>query len=275
MNNKRKLIALVLAFSMILACVALTGCGDDKKKDEKKGGDLGTTKAGVLTVGLDDTFAPMGYREKGKLVGFDIDLAKAVGKKMGYKVKFRPISWDAKDLELKSRKIDCIWNGMSITPEREKKMSLSKKYLNNKILLMTNKKNVKIEKETDLNKYKIGTQADSSALQVLQKKEEYSNFKENITEYKDYDKAILDLKAGRTDVIAIDQVLGEFKNKNMKGILSVCKYDLGNDFYVIGFRKGDTKLRDEVNKAIKALIDNGEAEEISKKWFGKNIVIFK
>lgn len=272
----KRFIALAFTLLMIFFVVFITGCNDEQNKsDDVKGGlDLG--KEGVFTVGLDDTFAPMGFRDdKGKLVGFDIDLATAVAKEMGLKIEFKPINWDAKDMELKSKNIDCIWNGMSQTPEREKAMSLSKKYLNNKIILMTQKDDVVVENAADLAKYNIGTQADSSALEMLGKNEKYNDFKDKITEYKSYDDAILDMKAGRIDVIAIDQVLGEYKNKNMGEAMKSLEYNLGDDFYVIGFRKDDKELTKSVNEAIKTLIDNGEAAKISEKWFGKDIVVFK
>lgn len=275
-NINKRFIALAFVLLMIFSVVFITGCNDEQNKfDDVKGGlDLG--KEGVFTVGLDDTFAPMGFRDdKGKLVGFDIDLATAVAKEMGLKIEFKPINWDAKDMELKSKNIDCIWNGMSQTPEREKAMSLSKKYLNNKIILMTQKDDVVVENAADLAKYNIGTQADSSALEMLGKNEKYNDFKDKITEYKSYDDAILDMKAGRIDVIAIDQVLGEYKNKNMGEAMKSLEYNLGDDFYVIGFRKDDKELTKSVNEAIKTLIDNGEAAKISEKWFGKDIVVFK
>ncbi len=275
-NINKRFIALAFVLLMIFSVVFITGCNDEQNKsDDVKGGlDLG--KEGVFTVGLDDTFAPMGFRDdKGKLVGFDIDLATAVAKEMGLKIEFKPINWDAKDMELKSKNIDCIWNGMSQTPEREKAMSLSKKYLNNKIILMTQKDDVVVENAADLAKYNIGTQADSSALEMLEKNEKYNDFKDKITEYKSYDDAILDMKAGRIDVIAIDQVLGEYKNKNMGEAMKSLEYNLGDDFYVIGFRKDDKELTKSVNEAIKTLIDNGEAAKISEKWFGKDIVVFK
>lgn len=275
-NINKRFIALAFVLLMIFSVVFITGCNDaQNKSDDVKGGlDLG--KEGVFTVGLDDTFAPMGFRDdKGKLVGFDIDLATAVAKEMGLKIEFKPINWDAKDMELKSKNIDCIWNGMSQTPEREKAMSLSKKYLNNKIILMTQKDDVVVENAADLAKYNIGTQADSSALEMLGKNEKYNDFKDKITEYKSYDDAILDMKAGRIDVIAIDQVLGEYKNKNMGEAMKSLEYNLGDDFYVIGFRKDDKELTKSVNEAIKTLIDNGEAAKISEKWFGKDIVVFK
>lgn len=270
----KKLVAGVLSLAMVFGVCTMTSCG----KEEVTADPLKqTTTEGVLVVGLDDTFAPMGYRdENNDLVGFDIDLANAVGEELGMKIEFQPISWDAKDLELKSGNIDCIWNGMSVTPERLEAMSLSKKYLNNNIVLMTDKGNdVVIENAKDLAGYKIGTQADSAALEMLMANEEYDNFKDNITEYGDYDKALLDLKAGRVDVIAIDQVLGEFKNNNLGGELDTCDYAVGEDAYAIGFRKENPELRDLVNDAIKKVIDNGKAEQISNKWFGKNIVIFE
>ena len=272
----RKFIALGFVALMVLSAIFITGCNDDKKTSDDGEDKYDLGKEGTFTVGLDDTFAPMGFRDdKGELVGFDIDLATAVAKEMGLEIKFKPINWDAKDMELKSKNIDCIWNCMSQTPEREKAMSLSKKYLNNKIILMTQKDDVKVDNAADLAKYNIGTQADSSALEMLGKNESYNDFKDKITEYKSYDDAILDMKAGRIDVIAIDQVLGEYKNKNMGEAMRSLKYNLGDDFYVIGFRKDSKALTKAVNEAIKTLIDNGEAAKISEKWFGKDIVVFK
>ncbi len=262
---------------LIAGSIGLSGCGNND--DANKGDDFKSQLAqeGKLIVGLDDTFAPMGFRdENGELVGFDIELAKEVGKELGVEVEFKPIAWASKELELKSKNIDCIWNGMSVTPEREKSMALSNKYLDNTIILMTEKgKDVKIAKEADLKKYKIATQDDSSALETMKRLDSYKDIEKNISTYPDYDKALLDLKAGRVDVIAIDQVLGEYKNTNLNGSLEVLEYKLGNDAYAIGFRKDDEKLRDAVNDALKKVIDNKKAEEISMKWFNKNIVIFE
>ena len=105
--------------------------------------------------------------------------------------------------------------------------------------------------------------------------EEYENFKDNIKEYSTYDAAIMDLKAGRVDVVVIDQVLGEYTNNNLNGAMKECEYSLGDDYYVIGCAKGNTALVDALNTAIKELIDDGTAAEISEKWFGKDIVVFE
>ena len=266
---KKKLFCLTLSALLALGLFTLTGCGNS---EEEAGAEQET-----FVVGLDDTFAPMGFRdEDGELIGFDIDLANKVGEALGMKVEFKPIDWDAKDMELKSGTIDCVWNGMSITPERKEKMSLSDKYLNNKIVLMTlADSDLDVTKADQLADLKIGTQVDSSALKMLQENEAYDSFKANITEYDSYDTAIMDLKAGRIDVIAVDQVLGEYKNKNLGGEMKECTYDLGDDYYVIGFAKDNTELRDRVNEAMEKLVEDGSAAEISEKWFGKNIVVFE
>lgn len=268
-----------IAFGGLLIAGVLTtaSCGN---KDVKSSDDYKKQVAteGTIVIGLDDTFAPMGFRdEKGDLVGFDIDLAKKVGEELGLKVEFKPISWEAKELELKSKNIDAIWNGMSVTPERKENMALSNKYLDNTIILMKLKEDgdVEIKQEADLKKYKIATQADSAALETMKRSDKFDEFKENITEYPDYDKAILALKSKRVDAIAIDQVLGEYKNKNLGEALETCEYKLGDDAYAIGFRKGDIALKDAVNKALEKLVKDKVGEEISNKWFGKNIMIFR
>ena len=142
-------------------------------------------------------------------------------------------------------------------------MALSDKYLNNKIVLMAlADSDTDVTEASQLADFKIGTQVDSSALQMLKENSEYESFKENISEYDTYDTAIMDLKAGRIDVIAVDQVLGEYTNNNLGGEMKECTYSLGDDYYVIGFAKDNTELRDKVNEAVKALIDDGTAAKI-------------
>ena len=165
---------------------------------------------------------------------------------------------------------------MSITPERKESMALSDKYLNNKIVLMTlADSSLDVTSADQLADLEIGTQVDSSALEMLKSNEAYESFKDNVNEYDTYDTAIMDLKAGRVDVIAVDQVLGEYTNNNLGGEMKECTYSLGDDYYGIGFAKDNTQLRDQVNEAIGTLNKNGKAAEISEKWFGKNIVVFE
>ncbi len=303
----KKTLALLLALMMCL--VAFTACGGDdesstasteskadststdasaESKADTTSSDVSTeSKAdiadagwtyiennGKIVVGLDDTFAPMGFRdEANKLVGFDIDLANAVGEVLGVAVEFKPIDWNAKEMELSEKKIDCIWNGMSATPARQESMALTNKYLNNRIVIMTLNGDVKVASAADLANYKIGTQTDSAALEVIEANEAYASYKDNVTTYPTYDEAILDMETGRIDCIVVDEVLGEYKNSKRETKLVLCEYDFGDDFYAIGCRKEDTDVAAKINDAIATLIENGKAAEISNKWFGKDIVI--
>ena len=272
MKNRamKKLACLALALTMICLCAA---CAAPEAAADGDGSWTYIEEKGTLIVGLDDTFAPMGFRdEAGELVGFDIDLANAVGEYLGVEVVFQPIDWSAKEMELAGKKIDCIWNGMSITPERQESMNLSNAYLNNTIILMENE-GVDLTDKAQLQGLRIGTQAESSALEVLKADEAYESFQDNILEYATYDEALMDMAAGRLDVLAIDQVFGEYKNSKLETPYGVSPLSLADDLYAIGMRKGEDALTEKVNEALAALIENGTAAEISLQWFGKDIVI--
>ncbi len=269
----KKTVFLALSF-----CFALAVClsGQTARAGEKL---PGLANPGKLVVGLDDTFAPMGFRDPaGNLVGFDIDLAKAVGQQLGLEVVFQPVEWSAKEMELAARNVDCLWNGMSRTKEREVSMTLSKNYLNNKLVIMTNP-GVKIEKMEDLAKYQVGTQAASSSLEVVKASPVFPLIVEKLHEYATYDECILDMQAGRIDAMIVDEVLGQYKNKNLGTALKIAPVDFGDDLYVIGFRRtipdnsDNEKLRQAVENAIQAVIDSGKGKEISDKWFGANLLL--
>lgn len=277
-SGNKKIWSLMFALVMVLSLIALTGCGGNGGEGETAeltGWEYIQDK-GEMIVGLDDTFAPMGFRdESNNLVGFDVDMAKAMGEILGVTITFQPIDWDSKELELNSKRIDVIWNGLSVTPERMENMSMSKMYLNNSNIVMTFNPEVVIDKEEDMAKYKIGTQADSSALHVMEASDLFDSYSQNISEYRTFDEAILDMQAGRIDCIVVDQVLGEYKNSKMDKKMITCNFNFGDDFFAIGARKADTTLTDKLNESLQQLIDDGTAAEISNKWFGKDIVILK
>ena len=174
-----------MAAAMVLGMTALTACGSDDAASE--GGDAESDAAesdgGTIVVGIDDAFAPMGFRdEDGNIVGFDIDLANAVGEQLGMDMEFKVIDWDAKEIELKAGTVDCLWNGLSVTPERMEAMAFSNKYLNNKIVLMSlADSGIDVTAGEELADLKIGTQVDSSALQMLEADPAYDSFAGNIT----------------------------------------------------------------------------------------------
>ena len=266
----RKCVVAALAFAAFFTAGFRAGAGEQL---------LGLATPGRLVVGLDDTFAPMGFRDtSGNLVGFDIDLAKAVGLEMGVDIVFQPVDWSTKEMELAAMNIDCLWNGMSRTKEREVSMTLSQDYLNNKLVVMTSP-DVKIAVLDDLAKYQVGTQAASSALEVIQEHPVYAKIKDNLHEYGTYDECILDMKAGRIQAMVVDEVLGQYKNNNLGAALNVAPVDFGDDLYVVGFRRdradngANERLCKAMEAALKKVIASGKAAEISKKWFGADLLL--
>lgn len=260
---------------VMLACILLlsfAGCKAEEVSTQDNSLTL-VKDAGKLVIGLDDTFAPMGFREAdGTLVGFDIDLAREVCAAMGVEAVFQPIDWDAKELELNNNKIDCIWNGMSITPERQESMSLTRGYLDNKIIIMSTS-DVTISSKEDLVNYNLGTQAKSSALEVIKGDEIFPQIEDKLSEYPSYDDVIMDMAAGRIDVMIVDEVLGQYKNTIIDNAFNVAPVNFGEDLYAVGLRKGDAELTKALQTAMDEVVASGKAAEISEKWFGKNVVL--
>jgi ABC-type amino acid transport substrate-binding protein len=174
---------------------------------------------GELILGLDETFPPMGYRDaNGDIVGFDIDLATEVCARLGIKLKLQPIDWNAKEMELSTKSIDCIWNGMSITDERVENMNISKPYIANRQVVVTaNDSGIAVK--ADLNGKKVATQAGSAALDAINAEAEAAGNAEafgKVTEYASFDDAWLDLKAGTVDALVIDEVYIRYVMENDK-----------------------------------------------------------
>lgn len=173
---------------------------------------------GTLVLGLDESFPPMGYRDSksGEIVGFDIDLAKELASRMGVELVIQPIDWNAKELELSSKNIDVIWNGMSITEERAENMFLSKPYVANAQVIIV-AEDSPIKSKADLAGKIVALQRGSSALDAVMADEETYNAILNggsIVEFDDNITAYLDLKAGRVDAFVVDLVVGEWIIKN-------------------------------------------------------------
>ena len=161
----------------------------------------------------------MGYRDaNGDIVGFDIDLATEVCARLGIKLKLQPIDWNSKEMELSTKSIDCIWNGMSITDERVENMNISKPYIANRQVIVTaNDSGIAVK--ADLNGKKVATQAGSAALEAINAEAEAAGSADafgKVTEYASFDDAWLDLKAGTVDALVIDEVYIRYVMENDK-----------------------------------------------------------
>lgn len=222
---------------------------------------------GEIIIGLDDAFAPMGFRdEKGEIVGFDIDLAKEVAKRMGVKPTFKACEWDGIIFDLRSKKIDLIWNGLTITENRQKQIGFSKPYFNDDQIIITKDNN--LTKLSDLNNKKIGVQMGSASYFAL----ENSQISKSIDEVKKYStnvEALLDLEAGRTDAVVVDAVVGKYYISKKEGFV-ILNETLAKEEVGVGLRKNDIALKKELDKTLTSIIEDGTFDSIYKKWFGNN-----
>lgn len=261
----KRFLAMLLA-AMMVAVMAVPAMAEDNSLQK-------VLDKGKLILGLDDSFPPMGYRdENNEIVGFDIDLAKEVCARLGVELTLQPIDWDAKEMELSSGNIDCIWNGMSDTQERQASMACSMDYLNNKIVFLAN--DPAIKSRDDLVGKKVAVQTGSYAEEVLEQDEQYADYYKSLGEvlaYQDYLTAIMDLQNGNVQAVLIDLVVANYEITQI-GDKSLFTVDsLADDYYCVGFRKEDVALRDKVNETLKAMAADGKVDEICQKWFGANI----
>lgn len=230
---------------------------------------------GAFILGLDDSFPPMGFRdENNEIVGFDIDIATAVAEKLGVAFEAQPIAWDSKELELSSGNIDCIWNGLSITPEREESMCMSFPYLNNQMIFYV-RAGSGIATQEDLAGKVVATQNGSYALELLEGEfaDLAATFGGDVLGYDEYLTALMDLQNGGCDAVLVDRVVGEYKIAGMGATDIVPSVVLADDNYGIAFRKEDEALCAKVEEILKEMKADGSLGEISTKWFGQDITV--
>lgn len=235
---------------------------------------------GEIVLGMDDAFPPMGYTDTttGEIIGFDVDVATEVFSRLGVELKLQPIEWSTKEMELDGGNVDLLWNGYSYTEERAEKQTLSDAYMkNNQVILV--KEDSSYQSLADLAGKSLGVQSDSSAESALES-EEATEFRESLGEIvpiDDYSKAILEIQNGLIEAIAIDEVVARFYLTNDPGAYRILEKEDGTveslavEDYVIGFRKGDQALCDQVNETLKEMKADGTLAEISEKWFGEDV----
>lgn len=268
----KRILALCMLFTFVLG--VFTGCGGEQPKKAETKND--TTKK--IVIGLDDNFPPMGFvNDKNQIVGFDVDLAKEAAKRLKREVEFKPIDWASKEAELKSGRIDALWNGLDIIDSRKKNMMFSDPYMANCQMIFVKAGRDDIKSEADLAGKIVATQSGGgTAEEYLDgNKELNSKFKE-YKKYADYLTAFMDLENGRIDVIVCDEIIGRYYMSKHPDKLNAVGSPIGPvSHFGVGFRKEDQKLRDEVQKAINDMRADGTMAKISQKWFGKDLTVIK
>ncbi len=260
----------ILTIVIFLMGILLTGCGQTQKSKDTSWDDI--KSKGKFIVGLDDSFPPMGFRdEKGQIVGFDIDMAKAVAEKLGVKVEFKPVDWDGVILSLNNKDIDVIWNGLSISEERKKQIDFSEVYLQNKQIIVVQKDST-INNKKDLSSKTVGLQMGSTSEKALKADTSTSKSLKEVRKYSNNTEALLDLSQGRTDAVIVDEVVGRYYIEKKPGLYKILDDNFGVEDYGVGIRKTDTSFKEKLNEALNTIKSDGTADKISQKWFGKNIV---
>lgn len=231
---------------------------------------------GTMTIGM-TLFAPMNYYEGDEFVGFDTELAKAVGEKLGLEIEFIEINWDSKEIELNSQNIDCIWNGMCITEERKENMSISDPYLYNTQAIV-----VKADREEELmadvsGAYVVAEQGSTGEGKLLGTIEDDDTVEVSAKEYfadanytavDSMAKALMEVKAGTADLALVDSVcalamVGE--GTDYDDMVVNLDNNFGLQEYGIAFRKG-SDATEKVNEAIRELAEDGTIAEIAAKY---------
>ena len=280
---KKRLLSAVMASAMVLSLAACGGAKTETTAAETTAGKkeetttAGTTAAetaeaagGTLIVGFDQDFPPMGFvGDNGEYTGFDLDLAKEVASRLGLEYKAQPVAWDSKDMELESGNIDCIWNGFTITG-REDDYTWTTPYMANKqVFVVANDSDIK--SQADLAGKVVEVQADSSAEAALKENQDLANTFGQLLTTPDYNTAFMDLEQGAVDAVAMDVIVAGYQIKQRNADFKILDDSLSEEEYGVGFKKGNTELRDKVQGALEEMAADGSLAKISDEWFGEDV----
>ena len=275
---KKRFVSAALAAVMALS---MTACGSsnsaaettaadteaaESQAEETTAEEAKTTDGGTLIVGFDQDFPPMGFvGDDGEYTGFDLELAQEVAKRLGLEYKAQPIAWDSKDMELESGNIDCIWNGFTMTG-REDDYTWTEPYMaNQQVFVVANDSD--INSQADLAGKIVEVQAEAA---LKEAPELTATFKELLTTA-DYNTAFMDLEQGAVDAIAMDVIVAGYQIQQRNADFKILDDSLSEEEYGVGFKKGNTELRDKVQSTLEEMAEDGTLQEVSEKWFSKDV----
>ncbi|MDT3767385.1 amino acid ABC transporter substrate-binding protein [Gleimia hominis] len=268
MNKK-----ILAVLSSVLVIFGLVACSNGNHA-QNSNSDEHRHHESTFTVGFDASFPPYGFKQDGEYVGFDLDLAQEVAKRQGWELVKQPIDWDSKDAELNAGTVDCLWNGFTMTG-REDKYTFSKPYVNNSIVVVV-KADSKIQKAEQLAGKNVIVQADSSGLAALKSDANKSLVAKfgNLTEVPEYDSAFMTLQSGAADAVVVDQPVASFQlNSRGADKFRVLEDPIQVEEYGIGFKKGNTQLRDKVQQSLDEMKKDGTFLKLAKKYEIEDSVI--
>lgn len=275
-SSRRLVLALTAATVMVYGCSKSEtpepqAAAEEPAPEQAATAEQAPVAMDKIVVGLDDNFPPMGFRDDdNKLVGFDVDLARAAAEDLGMAVDFKPIDWDAKEAELNGKRVDVLWNGLTITEQRKENIAFTKPYMENHQIVIV-KADSDIEDKAGLADKTVGAQNGSSAVDAIEKDKDTADSFKALKTYGDNITALLDLEAGRIDAVVLDEVVGRYYISKKPGEYRVLEENFGAEEYGVGVRKDDTDLLKALDDALDELKASDQGAKISEKWFGKNI----
>ena len=261
-----------IIFALVLVAFLVMGTASAGLFDFLGGNDASNNATAndenTFIVGFDAEFPPYGYKDdSGNYVGFDLDLAKEVCERNNWTFKAQPIDWDAKDAELDSGSIDCIWNGFTING-RENDYTWSDAYIDNKQVIVV-KSDSGINSLDDLKGKTVETQKDSSALAALQgDNKTLADTFATLTEVADYNTAFMDLESGACNAVAIDIGVAQYQvsSKDNSDDFKILNDSISSEQYGIGFKKGNDALKDQVQETLDEMFKDGTVEKIAQNY---------
>ncbi len=287
----KKILALILALMMVLALAACGAGGDTPAPDGGEPAPADNAEPtgeptdaeddwayiqdkGTLVIGYTD-YAPMNYfDDEGSLIGFDTEFAKAVCEQLGVTPEFVEIDWDTKEIELNNKNIDCIWNGFTITPEREENLDFSIPYMNNKQVVVVRAADA--ETYTDvasLADANLVAEIASAGETAILDNEELANA--NYVPVQKQTSALMEVKAGTADAAVLDYTLATAmvgEGTSYEDLIMLDGVVLVDEEYGIGFREGST-IVPEVNGVIEQLNADGTLTAIATTYGLENSII--
>ena len=269
---KKKMVSILTAAFCVSALLAGCGFADTAKTSASSAGAASSSADGTttFTVGFDAEYPPYGYMddETGDYTGFDLELAEAVCEIYGWKLVKTPINWDAKDTELNSGAIDCIWNGFTMNG-REDDYTWSDPYVDNSQVMVVSE-NSGINSLSDLAGKTVGVQAASAALDLYRVRKKAVRKNSPILSPLCSSSRITTMRcraqAGSIDAVAMDIGVAKYQLESRGEGYKILDEYLNSEKYAIGFKKGNTELCDKVNEGLQQVLADGTFDKLAEKY---------
>ncbi len=259
----KKILSILGLFTLLAGCTPTADSQVDNSLEDIQ-------EKEVFVLGHTD-YPPFGMLDEGESIGFDIDMAQELTKRLGVELETKYIDWDSKQFELDNKNIDAIWNGFTITPAREKEVTFTQPYFDNHIVMMSLKGNT-YESLDDLEGKVVGVELQSSGQIALEEREDVNDSLEEMMKYTSVSEALMALKTGGIDVIVVDENFARYVSSQESELYEISEARFNPENYGIGLRKGSDALAAKIDEIIDEMIVDGSASEISKKWFGEDLI---